>query len=70
MGRGHARAVSERYVWIYTTEPKWWTEESPLGENLPEPYVVALERARETIALTCPRTTPSAPQEAMPGSVR
>ncbi len=66
----HARAVSEGYVWIYTTEPKWWTEANPLGENLPENYVAALKRGRGTTALTCPRTAPPVPQEAMPGSVR
>ncbi len=66
----HAMAVSERYVWIYTTEPKWWTEENPLGENLPEPYVVALERARGTAALTCPRPAPSSMLDSVPGSDR
>ncbi len=52
-----ARGVSDGYVWIYTTEPKWWTEEHPLGENLPDAYVRALERGRHGVNLSCPRPT-------------
>jgi hypothetical protein len=54
-----ALALSEGYVWIYTNEPKWWTETNPLGENLPEPYVAALVEGRQATALACPR--PSQP---------
>ena len=65
-----ARAVSDGYVWIYTTEPKWWTEERPLGENLPDAYVQALQRGREAAALSCPRAARPLPGEALPGMNR
>lgn len=65
-----ALSVSDSYVWIYTTEPKWWTEANPLGENLPEAYVQALERARGAVALTCPRPGPVLPGSTVPGSNR
>lgn len=32
--------VSDRYVWIYTEQPRWWT-----NERLPDAYVDALRRA-------------------------
>lgn len=36
---------SDRYVWIYTEKPKWWSEEGkPL--DLSQPYVQALRDAR------------------------
>ena len=50
-----ARALSDGYVWIYTEEPQWWTEAHPLGENLPDAYVRAVERGREATGLSCPR---------------
>jgi hypothetical protein len=37
-----ALAVSDRYVWIYTEKPLWWT-----NQRLPRPYVDALRAARE-----------------------
>jgi len=36
-----ALAVSDRYVWVYTEQPRWWTR-----EKLPNEYVEALVRAR------------------------
>ncbi len=33
---------SDEYVWIYTEQPRWWT-----NERLPEAYVAALRRARD-----------------------
>lgn len=65
-----ARAVSDGYVWIYTTEPKWWTEEHPLGENLPDAYVTALQRGQDAMGLSCPRPVQSPPAHAIPGSNR
>jgi hypothetical protein len=34
--------VSDRYVWVYSERPRWWT-----GEMLPKAYVEALARARK-----------------------
>ncbi|HEX9897620.1 MAG TPA: hypothetical protein VGC81_00245 [Candidatus Methylomirabilis sp.] len=65
-----ALAVSEGYVWIYTNEPKWWTEENPLGENLPEPYVAALVEGRKATALACPRPRQSPLGHIIPRSDR
>ena len=65
-----ALSVSESYVWIYTTEPKWWTEANPLGENLPETYVLALERARGAASHVCPRPAPALSGNAVPESNR
>jgi hypothetical protein len=36
-----ALAVSDRYVWVYSERPKWWT-----NEMLPKAYVDALSAAR------------------------
>jgi hypothetical protein len=36
-----ALELSDRYVWIYTEQPRWWT-----NEKLPDEYVKALVRAR------------------------
>lgn len=38
-----------RYVWIYTEKPKWWTP-SGRSENLPAAYADALRRAKESLA--------------------
>jgi hypothetical protein len=65
-----ARTVSDGYVWIYTTEPKWWTEANPLGENLPDAYVAALRHGQDIGALLCPRPGISPPGNAGPGSGR
>lgn len=65
-----ALAVSEGYVWIYTNEPKWWTEENPLGENLPESYVAALVEGRKAAALACPRPSQSPLRDISSGSDR
>ncbi len=54
-----AREVSDGYVWIYTEVPKWWTEEHPLGENLPDASVKALQSGRDATSLSCPRPTGS-----------
>ena len=67
---GSALGVSEGYVWIYTSEPKWWTEESPLGENLPDAYVAALREGRKAAAFACPRPPDSAPTSIPPERVR
>ncbi|HUT94961.1 MAG TPA: EF-hand domain-containing protein [Thermoguttaceae bacterium] len=40
-----ALEVSDRYVWIYTEQPRWWTD-----ERLPRAYVEALQHARSRIA--------------------
>lgn len=37
-----ALEVSDRYVWVYSERPRWWT-----NEMLPKPYVEAIERARK-----------------------
>ena len=33
-----AQAHSDAYVWIYTEQPRWWT-----NEKLPQPYLDALQ---------------------------
>jgi len=38
-----ALAASDKYVWIYSEQPRWWT-----GEKLPLQYVEALRTARES----------------------
>jgi hypothetical protein len=63
---GSALAVSEGYVWIYTNEPRWWTEENPLGENLPEAYVAALREGRRAAPFACPRSPESIPPGLLP----
>ena len=62
-----ARAVSDGYVWIYTTQPKWWSEAHPFGENVPDAYVRALEEARQATDLSCPRPGQFPPTHAAPG---
>jgi len=42
--------LTDRYVWIYSEEPKWWTPSRPDGENLPAEFVEAIERARSAFA--------------------
>lgn len=69
-GVAAALALSDRYVWIYTDQPKWWTEQSPLGENLPDRYVEALQRARGAAAFSCPRPDKPPPGDPMPESNR
>lgn len=65
-----ARMVGDGYVWIYTEEPKWWTEEHPLGENLPDAYVRALQRGRDALNLSCPRPANPLPSHSIPASDR
>lgn len=65
-----ARMVGDGYVWIYTAEPKWWTEEHPLGENLPDAYVRALQRGRDAMNLSCPRPANPLPPDSTPASDR
>ena len=65
----YAKALSDGFVWIYTTEPKWWTEEHPLGENLPDAYVRALA-GRQTLVLSCPRPVESSPPHSVPAGDR
>ena len=40
----HALKQSDEYVWIYTEQPKWWT-----NEKLPPAYTEALRKARESV---------------------
>ena len=40
--------LTDKYVWIYSEEPKWWTVARPDGENLPAEFVQAIEEARDT----------------------
>ncbi len=65
-----ASGVSDGYVWIYTAEPKWWTEEHPLGENLPDAYLRALQTGRDATSLSCPRPANPPPSHAIPASDR
>jgi hypothetical protein len=39
-----ALQVSDRYVWVYTEQPRWWT-----GAKLPQAYVDALTNARKGV---------------------
>jgi metal-dependent hydrolase (beta-lactamase superfamily II) len=39
---GSALEVSDEYVWIYTEQPRWWT-----NERLPVEYVEAVKQARK-----------------------
>jgi hypothetical protein len=65
-----ARAVSDGLVWIYTAQPKWWTDEHPLGENLPDAYVRALKRGRQDVGLSCPRSVEFSPSHSVPTTDR
>jgi hypothetical protein len=65
-----ALALSEGYVWIYTNEPKWWTEANPLGENLPESYVAALVEGRKAAAIACSRPSQPSLGPIIPHSAR
>jgi hypothetical protein len=56
--------LTDRYVWLYSQEPKWWTEARPDGENLPEAFVRAIEGARREAV---PRTGSMCPK---PGLAR
>jgi len=38
-----ALSVSDKYVWIYTEEPRWWTNPT---QKLPKEYIDALIKAR------------------------
>jgi hypothetical protein len=39
-----ALEVSDEYVWVYTEQPRWWT-----NDKLPGPYVRCLEKARQPV---------------------
>jgi len=39
----HALRASDRYVWVYTEHPRWWT-----AEKLPDEYVDAVRSARQS----------------------
>jgi hypothetical protein len=39
-----ALGISDKYVWIYTEQPRWWTR-----EKLPQAYVDALANARRDV---------------------
>lgn len=41
----YALKTSDEYVWMYTEDANWWT-----GENIPEGFLEALNRAKEKIA--------------------
>jgi hypothetical protein len=41
---------SDRYVWIYTEQPRWWTENGE-PKGLPQQYIEAIRRARRGL---CP----------------
>jgi hypothetical protein len=51
--------ITDRYVWIYSEEPKWWTSARPDGENLPPEFTEAIEQARVNAIIQrgsiCPR---------------
>ena len=40
----YALKTSDEYVWLYTERANWWT-----GENIPEGFSDAMERAKEKI---------------------
>jgi len=44
-----ALQTADRYVWIYTEQPRWWTDKGT-STNLPEPYDRAVRRARMGLA--------------------
>ncbi|SFH93204.1 hypothetical protein [Planctomicrobium piriforme] len=48
-----ALGQSDRYVWIYTEQPRWWT-----NEKLPGEYVEALKSARESFAKALSKEIP------------
>ncbi len=41
---------ADEYVWLYSENPRWWTERGG-AERLPEAYVAAIRRARRCAAL-------------------
>jgi hypothetical protein len=53
--------ITDRYVWIYSEEPKWWTSARPDGENLPPEFIEAIEQARVDAIIQrgsiCPKPT-------------
>lgn len=55
--------LTDRYVWIYSEEPRWWTQAHPEGENLPVEFVDAIRQAREVAlarkGMICPKPTVS-----------
>lgn len=50
-GEGLAAALdlTDGFVWVYSEEPRWWTEASPGGENLPAAFVEAIRAARHRL---------------------
>jgi hypothetical protein len=42
----HALSRSDRYVWVYTEQPAWWT-----NERLPVAYVEAIRRTRRELGM-------------------
>ena len=41
---GYALSLTDEYVWIYTEQPRWWSDAGP--QKLPAEYVEALVRAK------------------------
>jgi hypothetical protein len=44
-----ALQAADEYVWIYTEQPRWWTDKGT-STNLPEPYDRAVRRSRAGLA--------------------
>lgn len=42
--------AADRYVWIYTEKPQWWTPAGAGAAHLPAAYVEAVRHAKATIA--------------------
>jgi hypothetical protein len=53
-----ALRLSDRYVWLYTEQPRWFSR-----QNLPEVYLDAVRHARSNAGLSNPKTTGSKEKE-------
>jgi hypothetical protein len=42
-----ARETADEYVWIYTEQPRWWTDPDGAPSRLPAAYAAAVRQARE-----------------------
>ncbi|MCS7224697.1 MAG: hypothetical protein NZ959_09120 [Armatimonadetes bacterium] len=42
-----ALEIADRYVWVYTEQPRWWSAEGP--QRLPQEYFQAVAKARKAI---------------------
>lgn len=44
-----ALETADQYVWIYTEQPRWWSDSGGRAQKLPAPYMEALVNARRPL---------------------